>query len=430
VNAMDTRRVVVTGCGVVSPLALDVDRHWSRLLNGESGVGPCDRPYCRTLPPHLGALVTGFERRDHIPDRMVRKLLSPNGAYPVAAANDAIRHAGLEGDTEVLNRAGLFVGSLAFDIPPDSFLPALKESFDRNGEFDMARYAQRGLKVMDPLFLVKALPNGGLCGISILHQILGSNTNITNGALSGLQAVAAAAAAIRRGEVDVAVAGGYDSQVTVDGIVEHLLSGRLSRRLDDPTHACRPFDVGRDGFAVGEGAAFVVLEAESHARARSARLYAELAAIAQTSSCELLREKGSGDGVALEQSALRVLARTGTRPEELGAIFGDGLGTPESDLVEGGVVHRLVGESEVLFTAATGALGYSGAATGVFSLVHGALALRDQVVPPLTNCEHLDPRCHVHALPSSQPGPREQVLVWQSDEGLKNASVLLRACHD
>lgn len=424
----DTTRVVVTGCGVISPLALDVDRHWSRLLDGESGVVTCDRPYCETLPPHLGALIQGFQRKDHIPDRMVRKLVSPNGAYPIAAANDAIRDAGLEGNAEVMANAGLYVGSLAFDIPPDTFLPALKESFDRDGEFKMARYAQRGLKLLDPLFLVKALPNGGLCGISILHQILGANTNITNGPVSGLQAVATAARAIRRGEVEVAITGGYDSQVTVDGVVEHMIAGRLSSRLDDTAGACRPFSVGRDGFAVGEGAAFLVLESEAHARARGARIYAEIGGIAQTSHCELLLERGAHANGALEHAARRSMELTGTQPSELGGIYGDGLGTRDHDISEASVVQRVTGDADVPFTAATGALGYSGAAGGVFSLVHAALSIRDGVIPPLTNCDEVDPQCRVNAQPQRRPLERDQLLVWQSHAGLKNVSMVVRGC--
>ena len=423
----DGQRVVVTGCGVVSPLALDLDRHWSSLLTGGSGVARCDRPDCASLPPHLGALVRGFDRRDHVTDRMVRKLLSPNGAYPVAAAGDAIRQAGLEDAPEVLARAGLYVGSLTFDIPPDTFLPALRESFDRDGEFVMARFARRGLKVLDPLFLVKALPNGGLCGISIQYQILGANANITNGAVSGLQAVAAAARAIRRGEADVAITGGYDSQATVHSTIEHLLAGRLSQRLDDPAGACRPFDAGRDGFVVGEGAAFLVLESEAHARARSAPVWAEIAAVSQTSHCERLREGGDAAGSALEHAARQALDAAGCRPEELSAIFGDGLATEEADLMEAGVARRVAGCAEVPFTAATGAIGYSGAAGGVFSLVHAVLGGRDRVIPPTTNCCQVDPRCPVNATARPQPWQHDQALVWQSDAGLKNVSMVVRA---
>ena len=425
-NDLDTTRVVVTGCGVVSALALEVDRHWSRLLDGESGVVACDRPDCLTLPPHLAALIQGFDRRDHVRDRVVRKLLSPNGAYPVAAAGDAIRHAGLEDRPDVLEGAGLYVGSLAFDIPPDTFLPALKESFDRDGEFQMARYAQRGLKVIDPLFLVKALPNGGLCGISIQYQILGANTNITNGAVSGLQAVAAAAGAIRRGEVEVAVTGGYDSNVTVDGLVEYLLAGRLSSRMDDAAGACRPFDVDRDGSALGEGAAFLVLESEAHARARGATIWAELGAVAQTSHCELLRDGGRGSNGALEEAARRAMAMAGVLPDDLGAIYGDGLATVEADLMEAAVVQTVVGDARVPFTAATGALGYAGAASGVFSLVHAVLSVRDEVIPPMTNCREVDPRCPVDAQPARRPRTGDPLLVWQSDAGLKNIAMVVR----
>ncbi len=424
---MKSQRLVVSGVGVISPLGLDAHKHFQRMLDGESAVQFAAEAASGMLPAYLEARVSGFDRRSLIADRMLRKVLSPSSAYAVAAAGQAIEDAGLTGQTELLERSGLYVGSIAVDVEPEVFIPAFKESLTPQGDFEMARFANRGIKLLDPLFLVKALPNAGLCGISILHRVCGANLNVTNGAISGLQAVAAAAAAIERGEAQVAVAGGYDSLLRMDSVAEQLVAERLSSRQSDPQRACRPFDVERDGYAVGEGAAFVVLEAEAHARARGAHMYGELLTIAHTANASLLRETNSPDERALAAAVRQVMEQADCRPEQLGAIFGDGLATQADDLREAAVVRQRCGDAAVPFTACTASLGFTGAVSGVFSLIHALLALERQVVPPLINCFKPDPQCPIHFSDQAQIRRYERALVWNSDRGMKNIAVLLGA---
>ena len=279
------------------------------------------------------------------------------------------------------------------------------------------------MSLLDPLFLVRALPNAGLCGISLEFQVLGPNVNITNGTVSGLQAVATAAAAIRRGEVALAVAGGYDSLIRMDSIAEHLLAGRLATGQPGSV-ACRPFDAERAGLALGEGAAFVVLESASHAAARGATVYGELRGIAHTTDATAFPRTDPCDGRALEQAARQAL-RSSDGPAHPGAVFGDGLGTEADDLREANVFARLVEDGPTVYTASTGAFGFAGAASGVFSLIHALLALDAQAVPPLTSCRRLDPRCRLRP---AAPGDRaclERALVWNSDHGLKNVAAVV-----
>lgn len=427
---MTRERVLVSGLGVVSALALNAKEHFQRLLHGESGVTVSTRPEHRNYPSKLEARVIGFDRRTMIADRMLRKLLSPSAAYAVAAAGEAIRDAGFKSYDPSMKDCGLYVGSIAADVDPEMFIPAYKESLNEQGDFELSRFAQRGMKLLDPLFLVKSLPNAGLCGISIQHQVLGPNINITNGPVSGLQAVAAAAAAIRRGEVEMALAGGYDSLLRIDITAEQIIGGRLSERQSEPALACRPFDKERDGYALGEGAAFLLLEAESHARTRSARVYGELLAVSHTNDTSLLHQRGAGDGSALEHAACHALRQADCTAEELGAIFGDGLATEADDLREAAGVRRLVGDAPVVFTAATAALGFTGAASGAFSLVHALMAIEAQVVPPLINCLRPDPRCGVPFVDRPQGCCYRRALVWNSDRGLKNVAMLIASYNE
>ncbi len=422
---MAGQRVLVTGLGLVSALGLNARQHFERLLRGECGVTVSAQPEVCDLPSRLEARVTGFDRRERITDRMLRKLLSPSAGYAVAAAGEALHDAGMASADPVLRECGLYVGSIAVDTDPEVFIPAFKASLNESGGFEMARFAQRGMKLLDPLFLVKSLPNAGLCGISIQHQVLGSNVNITNGTVSGLQAIATAAAAIRRGEITMAVAGGYDSLLRIDIIAAHLMAGQLSRRNTDPARACRPFDRERDGFAVGEGAAFLFLEAESHARERAAPAYGELLAASHTTDASLAFRSNSDDGAALEQAARLALRQGNCGPTKLGAIFGDGLATELDDLREAAVVRRLLGDGAVAFTAATAALGFTGAASGAFSIAHALMALQRAVIPPLINCDQPDPRCALRFVDRPEEQRYDRALVWNSDQGVKNVAILI-----
>jgi 3-oxoacyl-[acyl-carrier-protein] synthase II len=422
-------RPVVTGIGLLSPLALNSKEHFDAWLAGEFAVRLATNPEFGDLGPQMEARVHGFDRAHVIGNRMLRKLLSPSAGFSVAAAGQAIRDAGLADDRAAVERCGLYVGSLSLEIAPNVFVPPLEASLRRSGEFDLSLFARRGMRVLDPLFLVRALPNAGACGISIEHQVLGPNTNLTNGATSGLMAVGLAMAAIQRGELQCALAGGYDTLLVMDAIAEHHIEGRLSRHHGSPRSACRPFDCRRDGYALGEGAAFVLLESQEHAHARGARVYAELLSFAATTKSALLHPDRAGDPTALLEAGRRALEIAKCRPEEVGVVFGDGLGTENDDLREAQAVHGLFSRAAVPFTAATSAIGYTGAVSGVFSLIHSLFAVERGVAPGLANCDDPDPRCPVHFLRRPEPMQSGRVVVWNSQRGVKNVAVVVGSVH-
>jgi 3-oxoacyl-[acyl-carrier-protein] synthase II len=420
----DMSAAVVTGVGVVSPLATSLPEHFDAWIDGRSAVTESADPEFSKYVPQLEARVTGFDRRTAIASRMLRKLLAPSPGFAVGAAGEAISDAGLAGEVEVLADCGLYIGSLSLEIDPEVFIPPLRASLTKEGEFDLSLFARRGMKLLDPLFLVRALPNAGVCGVSLEHQVLGPNTNLTNGPTSGLAAVALAVAAIERGEIECAVAGGYDSLLVMDAVAEHLIAGRLARNGHAPGRACRPFDRNREGYVLGEGAAFVVVESAEHARTRGASAYGRIRGYAATTDPTLLGRSNPLDSTALQQAARMALDRAGTRSDALGAVFGDGLATELDDIRESDAVARLLAGAEVPFTAPTSAIGYTGAASGVFSLVHGFVSLRRGLAPALRNCDDLDPRCPVHHLSSPAPLSSDTVLVWNSERGVKNVAMV------
>jgi 3-oxoacyl-[acyl-carrier-protein] synthase II len=415
---------VVTGVGAISPLGLNAPEHYDRLTAGVSAVTRLDDAAYRTYPPIPCAVVRDFDRRQFVPDRMLRKLLAPSPAFALAAAAEALRDAGLaSGD---LTDCGLYAGSVCLDADPEALIPALRESVNAQNELDLCRFATHGIKLVDPLFLVKSLPNAGLCAIAIQYQVLGPNANITNGSVSGLQAVIAAIGALQSGEVDVALAGGYDSLQRMDSIVDHLLARRLADDRKPPAEACRPFDRDRSGYALSEGAAFLVLERLEHAQQRDATIYAELLGTGQSSVARHLLAPNA-DAAGLTACACQALGeRDGAHRVDL--VLGDGLATEDDDERELATYRALFGDRSVPFSAYTGSFGFAGAAAGAFALVHGMLAMRRGVLPPTINSTSPVPSADgMDLVRSARAASPRRLLVWTSDRGIKNAAVVAAA---
>lgn len=423
---MSIPRVFVTGIGLVSSLALETADHLQRLAQGASGVQEITEPDYSHFPCRLQARVETFDRRKKISNRMMRKLLTPSAAFALVAAGQALRDGNLEGNSEVLQDCGLYVGSLSLDIKPEMFTGALGESLNEDGQFDIATFAIRGTKFLDPLFLVKLLPNGGLCGTAIEYQVNGPNCNISNGTISGLQAVITAVSAVRRGEVDIALAGGYDSLLQMDSIIEHMTSDRLSKRNDQPDKACRPFASDRDGYVLAEGSAFLLLESESHAVKRSARIYGEIMGTGHNTNSDAFLQNNPGDSRGLVQAVRLALENGNSKSPRVDVIYGDGLADEENDLMEAAAYRELFSDNKTapFFTAATGSMGFIGAASGVFSLAHGIAGLHQGIMFPMINCDRPDPRCPLPFVHSTHHRQHTHVLAWNSDGGFKNAAVL------
>ena len=411
-------RVVVTGIGIVSPLACGARAHFDRILAGDSAVVRLEDPAYRNYPPLLHARVNDFDRREMIPDRMLRKLLSPSSGFALAAATEALRDARLLGTD--LSECGLYSGSVSLEANPEAFVPALRESVNPSGQVDLSLFARNGMKLIDPLFLVRSLPNAGLCAIAIQHQVLGPNANITNGPVSGLQSVIAAAAAIRRGDASMALAGAYDSLLQMDCIVDHMLAGRLASENGSPSKSCRPFDRRRTGYALSEGACFLILEDALSARRRGVPSYGEILYHGEALSPEgFLDPDAAGDG-ALAAAAGRAMA-----PESLpmDLVFTDALAIARDDGHEAAAYAALFGTSGPPVTGSTPAIGFTGAAGASFSVAHALLAMHRQIAPPMINC--VEP---VHALPIVQRAAFQRLrraLVWSSDRGVKNAALVV-----
>jgi 3-oxoacyl-[acyl-carrier-protein] synthase II len=347
---------------------------------------------------------------------MLRKILTNAACYAVAAAGEAIRDAGLAADRGTLERCGICVGSLGLDQDFNIFADSLRVSLTREKIFDTRLFVEYGMSLIDPLFLVKSLPNSGLCGIAIQFGLRGANLNIMNGAVSGLQSINAAAAEIRSGNLDCAIAGGYDSLLQLEVAINHLIAGNV--RADEQPSLSR-----RNGYALGEGAAFVFLESETHARARGARIYGEIAGGGQTHAATrpMTRESGA---VGLKAASRKAMDAAGV--EAAGAVFGDGFGGTFQDGVEADVLsHLRTKRPGIRFTSAAGALGFCGVAAGALSAAHALLGLRQGVIPPMVNCPNALSDCAGTCVRSLEKRLFDRALVWSSDRGFDHVAIVL-----
>src|SRR5262249_47337803 len=227
-----------------------------------------------------------------------------------------------------LDDCGLYFGTVDCELPGRTFEPALRASFDGGGCFDFGRFGTVGMEQVDPLLIVKGLPNAAPCAIAIEHGIRGANASYTSGHTSGLQAAVAGFDAIRRGVTDVALVGGSDSLLLTDQFIAHHLAGRLITGAERPWFGARPFDVCRAGYVLGEGAACVVLESAARARARAARVYGAVLAAGEVTSSG---RDGDDDGRALEHAVCTAMRDGGG---EIDVAFTTSVGTSAADLRE------------------------------------------------------------------------------------------------
>jgi len=376
------RRVVVTGLGLVTPLASGVEESWKRLLDGQSGAGtitrfdPCNvlTTYACEVP--LGDGSDGTFNADHYMQPKERRKVGDFILYGVAAAQQAVEDAGwMPEDEESRARTGVMMGSGI------GGLSSIEET--------TLVIRDKGARRVSPFFITSALINLISGQVSIRHGFKGPNHAVVTACASGAHAIGDAARLIMFDDADVMLAGGAEAAICEIGIAGFNACKALStKRADNPKAASRPYDADRDGFVMGEGAGVVVLEELEHAKARGAKIYAEVLGYGLSGDAHHITapaEDGDG-GYRAMKSALK---HSGLEPGDVDYINAHGTSTM-ADTIELGAVERLLGNAAAKTSmsstkSATGhLLGAAGAVEAVFSI----LALRDQVVPPTINLEN------------------------------------------
>lgn len=386
------RRVVVTGIGLVSPLGLNAEDTWRAALAGESGIAPITIFEAATFPTRIAAEVKGYELGHYVPKRQVQRLLSRAAGFGIGAARMAWRDAGLEDATVDRARVGVMLGSCLT-------APTLPEANAWCRVHDEGIPPEKALE--DPFGFIRRASHTGTAQIAAELEAQGPNASIYVACASGTQAIGLAARAIRRGEADIVVTGGYDSMISEWDILLFSLINALSTRNDDPKKASRPFDKDRDGFVMGEGSGILVIEEWSHAKARQAAAYAEI--IGYGCSLDAYRITDSppeGQGAAL--AIRRALQDAGLPPEEIEYINAHGTSTRDNDLSETRAIKSVFGEHayRIAVSSTKSMTGHLISAAGGLEAALTALALRDGVLPPTINLETPDSECDLDYIPN------------------------------
>ncbi|HEX7384131.1 MAG TPA: beta-ketoacyl-ACP synthase II [Burkholderiaceae bacterium] len=378
---MSHRRVVVTGLGLVSPVGNSVAEGWANLLAGRSGVGPITRFDASALSCTIAAEVKGFEVEQYLPAKEARHM-DTFIHYGLAASIQAVRDAGLPtGDAlteETAERIGCLVGSGI------GGLPLIEQTH--------AEYLARGARRISPFFVPATIINMISGHLSIHFGFTGPNLAIVTACTTGLHCIGEAGRLIEYGDADVMVAGGAESTVSPLGVGGFAAARALSVRNDDPATASRPFDKGRDGFVLGEGAGVLVLEEYEHARRRGAKVYAELIGYGMGADAFHMTAPNV-DGP--KRAMLAALRNAGVPADSVDYLNAHGTSTPLGDINETNAIKLAFGAhaKKLVVNSTKSMTGHLLGGAGGVESVFTALALHHQVSPPTINILDRDPEC-------------------------------------
>jgi 3-oxoacyl-[acyl-carrier-protein] synthase II len=388
--AASSRRAVFTGVGLVTPVGTDPSAFWQALSEGRSGIRPIKTFDASPLPVRFAGEISDFDAKAFVAkeQRKSLKLMARTIQLGVAAAQRAIDHGKVDKSQLDPTRFGVEFGAglIASELP--ELADASRVSTNcQPGMVDLEKWGAQALETIQPMWMLKYLPNFPACHISILHNAQGPNNSITESDVAGLLALGEAFRILRRDQADFFLVGGCESKINPLSMVRQCLFEQMSRRNETPEKACRPFDRARDGFVVGEGAGVFVLEELEHARKRGAKVYAEVVGFGAA-----FDRKMNGDGLARAVRAALNDASIG--PEDLDHINAHGLATRVADAWEARGLQQAFGGGRVppVF-AAKSYLGNLGAAGGPTELAASILALEHGLLPPTLNYEEPDPAC-------------------------------------
>ena len=407
------RRVVVTGVGVVSPLGTGNAKNWEALIAGKSGIAPITRFDTSDLPVKIAGEVKDFVAEDFIDKKEIKKM-DLFIQYSLAAAQFAMEDSGLVINEENAERVGVLVGAGLGGLPAiERYHSALLEG---------------GYKKVSPFFIPMLIINLAPGHISIKYGAKGPNLSSVSACATGTHSIGDAFHMIKRGDADAMIAGGCESTVTPLGIGGFSVMKALSTNNDDPTAASRPFDKGRDGFVLSEGAGIVVLEEYEAAKARGAKIYGEIVGYGLSADAYHLTSPAPG-GEGAARCMKMALSTAKVNPEQVDYINAHGTSTPYGDVGETLAIRSVFGaNADKLMVSSTKSmtghlLGAAGGVEAIFSL----MAMKNSVVPPTINYDNADPECDLDYVPNTARDAQVNYAMSNSfGFGGTNASLLFK----
>lgn len=407
-------RIVVTGMGTINSLGLSVAETWEKVLNGVSGVGPITLFDSSRLMVRIACEVKGFKPEDYMDPKEARRR-DRFEQFAIAAAKEAIAQAGLAIEQDEAGRVGVFMSSAIGGI---------------NTTYEMVlTMHQNGPRRISPFAIPMLMSNGAAGLISIDYGFRGPSMSISSACASGADGIGMAWLLLKAGIIDVAIAGGSEATITEVGVGAFDRVGAMSRRNDDYSMTPQPFDLNRDGLVMGEGAAALVLERESHARKRGAEILAELAGYSATSDAFHITapaEDGKGGAAAITQA----LAIAGINKDQVGYINAHGTGTELNDVSETLAIKSALGEHayQIPVSSTKSMTGHMMGATGALEAIFCVQAVRTGYLPPTIHYQTPDPRCDLDYIPNQARQSKVDVAVSNAfGFGGHNAVLVVRA---
>lgn len=385
---MSRRKVVITGMGAVTPIGNNLAEFWEGLKAGRSGGGPITQiENLEGFTTTIAAEVKNFDIEPFLSKKEARKM-DLFTRYGLAASIMAVQDSGLELDKEDLERIGVIVST---GIGGLQILEA-----------QHAIYMDRGASRFSPFMIPVMITNIVAGHIAIKYGLKGPNFCVTSACASGTHSIGEALRIVQHGEADVMLAGGTEAAVTVLGVGGFCALRALTTRNDDPARASRPFDAGRDGFLIGEGAGVIVIESEEHAKARGARVYCELAGYGRTCDAYHITAP-SPDATEAARGMRLAFEDAGLKAEDIDYINAHGTSTELNDKGETLAIKKALGEEQARKTAVSSTKSMTGhllGAAGGVEAIACAMAIYEGIVPPTINYETPDPDCDLDYVPN------------------------------
>ncbi len=376
---MSKRRVVVTGLGCISPLGNSVETTWEGILAGKSGVNLIENFDTEKFTTKFAAQVKDFDPAQYMNPKDTKKM---DGfiQYGYAAAVEAIRDSGIEANEQNASRIGVAVGSGIGGL----------DTIEKN----FAAMLKGGPRRVSPFFVPAAIINMISGNLSIEYGFKGPNIAITTACTTGTHNIGYAARTIAYGDADAMIAGGAEMASGQLGMGGFGAARALSTRNDDPTRASRPWDKDRDGFVLGDGAGVIVLEEYEHAKARGAKIYAELTGFGMSGDAYHMTSPPA-DGAGAAAAMKNAMNDAGLNPVDVNYINAHGTSTPAGDVAESKAAKSVYGADadKIVVSSTKSMIGHLLGAAGAVEAIFSILAIRDQVAPPTINLENPDPEC-------------------------------------
>jgi 3-oxoacyl-[acyl-carrier-protein] synthase II len=397
------RRVVITGMGVLTPLGNTVEELFRAAVNGRSGVGPITRFNASTFPTRFAAEVKDFDLSRFVRDADQYRLCGLNTQLALAAATAAVKDSGLTpGGNVDPTRFGIYLGTGEGTQDLDRVIGAVAQGYrPEQGVIDARLMAEEVCRTHEQKEEFEKEVHTPPARLAAHFGLEGPNWNCLTACAAGTQAVGEATDLIRHGEADVLLSGGTHSMIHAFGVMGFSRLTALSTRNDEPTKASRPFDLRRDGFVLGEGAAVVVLEELEHAKRRGATIHAEITGYGSTADAYRLTDSAP-DGASAARAMSLALADAALLPEAVGYINAHGTSTQVNDKVETIAIKKVFGEQayKVPISSSKSMLGHLIAAAGAVELVLCVQSLQRGVLHPTINYETPDPECDLDYIPN------------------------------